>query len=655
MRFSKARRCLLCLCWVWLSACRACDSKTTVPFKRGGPDAGLHDAGAAQAGPQEDPVQSYPDGTREITVAQTRIERGADIRASLLQDLDGDKQPDVLLVTSDDAGQAQLEAVMRSSAQAGPALALSPKPIASSCRTLSAKLRPLGPELGLASVDFMCDAQSGAPAADSSSPVLQPGAATAAAPEPPAPADMPPPEPRDASAHTEHFVFSLGASPRLVLRVAADWQEDAGPVSPELTIAGADADNDQIGDVQVSLTVKGATPDTPPLSLIWLNRPTGLARERQEPEAALQAQADAAHKLLDRKPDEALTRATQTLALHDLLCKESGRARLWIDNSRGLVCGASSGAGKALAVSAIANAKLSALLPALEARHMLERPAYALDARSREQVAKAIGTIRGDTSYVWVAGPNVRLGSAPNLRLPMLGFLDDNTLLIRGPSAQTYDLTTRALTPTGTPGGVLASDAGHAFVLTDIVRGCAGLQVRIVPYGRVIGGIVTGAPSSEPLLSPEPAAPDFAACRDPKHVRSERAGFTLLGLNAQGAVFARGKHLWLLPLDAQGGGIAPARELGKTEALSPLLTPSALDKSARYVALATSEGVALIDRAQDSARLIRSPASCAGGTVSDAVISPSARKLAMLCAGHVYVAEPAADSGLPTRPNSETP
>jgi hypothetical protein len=126
-------------------------------------------------------------------------------------------------------------------------------------------------------------------------------------------------------------------------------------------------------------------------------------------------------------------------------------------------------------------------------------------------------------------------------------------------------------------------------------------------------------------------------------------------MNAQGAVFARGKHVWLLPLDAQGNASAPAREVGKAETLPPLQTPSALDHSARYVALATSEGVALIDRAQDSARLIRSPASCAGGTVSDAVISPSARKLAMLCAGRVYVAEPAADSGATSRPNSEHP
>ena len=652
MNFPKARRYLLCLCWVWLGACRACDAKTPVPFKRGAADAAAHDAGAATAGPVPDPAQTYPEGTHEVTVAETRVARAAgDIRASLERDLDGDKQSDVVLVTSDDAGLAQLEVVPHAASEASARSLLSAKPVANSCRVLGARLRALGPELGLASVDFMCDAQSGAPAADSSA-TQQPPAATN---EPPSPADLPPPEPRDAAAHTQHFVFTLGGFvPRVLLRVAADWQPDAGPVSPEVTIAGADVDGDQVGDVQLSLSPKDGAEGTP-LGLIWLNRTTGLARERQEPEASLSAQADAAQRLLDKKPQEALARAAQTLALHGLLCKESGSARLWIDDSRGLVCGTSAAAGKALAISAIAQARAGNLLPALEARHMLERPAYALDLRLREQVAKAIGTIRGDTGYVWTAGPNFRPGSAPPLRLPAIGFIDENTLLLRGAIPQSYDLTTRVSTPTGIAGSLNASDASQRYVLTDIVRGCAGLHVRAVPSGRVISGVVTGAPTSEPLLVAEPSAPDFPACQDPKRARSERAGFSLIGLNAQGAVLARGKHVWLLPLDANGQAAAPAHELDRSETLSPLLTPSALDRSARYLALATSEGVALIDRAQDSARLIRSPLSCAGGTVSDAVISPSARKVAMLCAGRLYVAEPAAESGGPPRPTPETP
>jgi hypothetical protein len=160
---------------------------------------------------------------------------------------------------------------------------------------------------------------------------------------------------------------------------------------------------------------------------------------------------------------------------------------------------------------------------------------------------------------------------------------------------------------------------------------------------------------SEPLLQPE-AGPEANGCiNNSARMRSERGGFELLGLNAQGALFAHGKHLWLLPLNAEGGAAGPAREIKPGEAVPPLLTPGALDPSARYMALATSEGVALIDRTRDSARLIRTPASCAGGTVSDAVVSPSATKVAMLCAGRLYVAEPAAASGATPRPTSEHP
>jgi hypothetical protein len=238
-------------------------------------------------------------------------------------------------------------------------------------------------------------------------------------------------------------------------------------------------------------------------------------------------------------------------------------------------------------------------------------------------------------------GPNLRPGSAPTLRLPALGFSDEATLLLRGPTPQTYDLQSRALTVTGVAASLLATDSTRRFALTDIVRGCDGLHVRIVPASQVVSGVVTGAAVSEPLLQPE-AGPEAVGCTNTARMRSDRGGFELLGLSVQGALFEHGKHLWLLPLNPDGAAASAAREIKPGEAISPLLTPGALDPSARYMALATSEGVALIDRTKDSARLIRTPPSCSGGTVSDAVLSPSATKVAMLCAGRIYVAEPAA-------------
>jgi len=106
-----------------------------VPFKRGGADAAVHDAAPAAAVVVEDrrrPIR----GHARVTVADTRVERGAgEIRATLKQDLDGDKQPDVVLITSDDAGLAQLEVVPHGATEASARSLLSakPSPTAATC------------------------------------------------------------------------------------------------------------------------------------------------------------------------------------------------------------------------------------------------------------------------------------------------------------------------------------------------------------------------------------------------------------------------------------------------------------------------------------------------------------------------------------------
>lgn len=642
--------CLAVLCLgASLTACRGCHGKTPVPFKRVQPDAGIARDAAAAAEDQAPEALVYPDGTHEVTVGNTRISRGeALIHASLSRDLDGDKQPEVLVLISVESGEAMLELQAHDSALPKAQIALKPAPLGSHCRTSAAKLAALGDELGLASVNFSCEAQTEASLAGDTK--LPDGTEVS-------PLDLPPPEPREAFTLTEHYVFTISQTPQLQLRLAADFRADE-PVSPDLQIASSDLDGDQLADVQVILPVQGAESPSgaaPALTLSWLSRSTGLAREAQQPEASLASWAEQAQALLAKNPKEAGVLAQQALALHRLLCRESGGARLWIDDTRGIHCGPSAAAGRALAVSAIANAKQQQLLPALDARAQLQKSAFALDKKTRDQVNEAIGKIRGDTGYTWYSGPSVRVSSAPNLRLPALGFRDEGTLVVRGPTPQLYDLQTRALTVAGIPAGLLATDATRRFALTDILRGCDGLHVRVVLASQVVSGIVTGGPVSEPLLQPE-AGPEAIGCvNNSARMRSERGGFELLGLNAQGALFAHGKHLWLLPLNAEGGAAGPARELKPGEAVAPLLTPGALDPSARYLALATSEGVALIDRARDSARLIRTPASCAGGTVSDAVVSPSATKVAMLCAGRIYVAEPAAESGAAVRPTSEHP
>jgi hypothetical protein len=644
------RALVLCLAGFWLGAgvagCRGCESKTPVPFKRVQPDAGaVRDAAVAPANTDPEAVV-YPDDTHEVTVGKLKISRGeAAIYATLARDVDNDREPEVFVLMSVETGEAFLELQTSAAALPTKQIALKPAPVGGHCRMAAGKLAALGGELGLASVNFSCDAQT------------EDTLAQQAEGSEVSPLDLPPPEPREAFTLTQQFVFTLAKAPQLQLRLAADFRADE-PVSPDLLIASSDLDGDQVADVQVSFPVQGAESPSgaaPALTLSWLGRSTGLARESQQPEASLAAWAEQAQGLLAKKPKEAGQLALQALALHRLFCRESGGARLWIDDARGISCGASAAAGRALATAAIANAKQQQLLPALDARAQLQKSAFTLDKKTRDAVNQAIGQIRGDTGYSWYQGPTLRPGSAPNLRLPALGFIDESTLLLRGPTPHMYDIQSRALTPAGLSASLLATDITRRFALTDILRGCDGLHLRIVPAQTVVGGVVTGAPVAEPLLQPE-AGPEAAGCtNNSARMRSERAGFELLGVNAQGVLFAHGKHLWQLPLQNDGNASGPAREIKPGETVAPLSSPGALDPSARYMALATSEGVALIDRTRDSARLIRTPASCAGGLVSDAVLSPSATKVAMLCAGRIYVAEPAAPSGAVHRPTSEHP
>jgi hypothetical protein len=626
---------LLCLASVWLGGCRGC-APTPVPFKRGAQDAGP-DASLAIAKPAAAAeADTYPDGTQQIRVSDTLIERPAGtIRASLVRDLDADGRSDVLLVATDENGQAQLEVVPNGANQASARLVLS---AGAGCRGVAAQLGAIAGDLGLASVDFLCSPSAPAPTAQpaDSLPTI----------------DVAPPEPGHELAQTHHFVFSLEATPRVLLHVSAGWDGAGEPVSSELSITGTDQDQDGHGDLQIALPL--ADPSAPQaearaLTLTWLNRPSGLARERIEPEQTLAELAQNALRLVDKQPQQGLTLATQAMRLHALLCRESGSARLWVDDGRGLPCGNSAAAGKAAAASAIAWAKTQAVLPALAARAAMDGPGVSVDKKSRERVAEAVSAILGDTNYRWQIGPALRAPNAPSLRLPALAFIDENSLLLRGPIAQAYDLTTRALTPTGVPGSTLASDSTNQFALTDIVRSCDGYHVQIVPAGSVVSGLVTGHGTSEALLQPQPEAAgagnEATPCAPQARAKSDHGGFVLLGLNPAGALFARGAELQLLPLDSQGHATGTGRVLTGSEPITSLNNPGPLDQTNRHFSLATSEGVVIVDRAVKTAKLVRRPASCAGGQVSDAALSPSGRKLAMLCGGHVYVAEPAAVGG----------
>src|SRR5690606_6441984 len=85
-------------------------------------------------------------------------------------------------------------------------------------------------------------------------------------------------------------------------------------------------------------------------------------------------------------------------------------------------------------------------------------------------------------------------------RQSRVAFVDEDHILIRGEPAQTYDVTGDVVEATGSAGSPLMTDPRGVFVITNVLRSCEGLHLRIVQRTQVVGGIVVGQSASEPLI-----------------------------------------------------------------------------------------------------------------------------------------------------------
>jgi hypothetical protein len=637
------------------AACHGCNDKTPVPFKRNSAvlqpaDAPQPSLPSAPTAPTAPSLPSFADGTQQITLDGASLQRTAgSFRAALGLDLDGDGQRDALLLATDAQGRPVIEIVRREQAQWSTQLTtLALLSDAATCSITSASLEALGTEAVLASLEASCDrAPSTAPSSAPAPPAQAAQAAPAAPPEP---------KPGTNAAATAHgvssyrFVVSTEAAPRLLLSLTTRAPAEAGASAAlKLALSTEDHDGDDHADLRADVEVALPQASTPlQIHLSWLNRPSGLARDLAEPEQTLSSLATEAQKLLPQKPALALPIAEQALTLHRALCREAGAALLQVDGQAGLPCGASAAAGKAAAVRTIALAKTNQLFAALDAVAALDSTAYRIEASLRKRAARALGDFPGDTRYVWQLGPALRAPEAPNVRLPAVAFVDQDHLLLRGVLAQSYELASHSVTPSGAPTSLLVVDARNRFAITEITSKCDGDHLVITPAEQIVAGVVAGRSTQEPLIaaaSDETGGTCTTAAAKPLSRRSR-----VLGLSAQGAVVASGSVLYLVPLTDAGAADGEPRVLADSEPAPQLLAAGALSADGHRYALAVSEGVALVVRGgSPAATLIRPPASC-GGPISDIALSPLGDRVAMICAGHVYIAQQPSAAGEPTAP-----
>jgi hypothetical protein len=664
---------LLLVLVVGATGCKGGCGKTPVPFKRGASNAAA-DAGA----PLPTEGTAYEEPTKTIKVGSNEFERkDGSFRASLEWELTGDDATDAVVIATDQDARASFETWTRPDSEKAAALRSSVALLATQpgCIVEQAALSRLAPDLVLAKLDVSCAGDAIPPetpppaatstAAPGAAPSATPGATstptpTAATATAPAAASAPmptgagtptpttaapasgsqantldlPPEPGTRARALHQFILAAEATPRVLLHFAALPATDPSDTTRlDLSVSSQDQDADQHGDLLVTANIGSESIQASSVPLVWLNRPSGFARDRNEPERTLGSLIEPAFKTAAKDPVAALPAALTVLATHRLLCHESGVARLWVDESAGLACGPSIAAGRAAVIRVLALAKQQQLLAALEARAQLDDPGFKIEASERERVRLAVATIRGQTNYVWERGPDFTPANGPSVHLPALGFATEDQLLVRGSIPLVYDVYKRIQGPSAFAQGVTLTAPAGQVAIVDLVRDCAGRYLRLVPASSIVSGFVAaGRGMDVPLASERPVA---EGCTGGVR-RSDRSSWTVLGWTSQGALLAQGSTLQLVPIDPEGKSAGPARVLGPTEPAPPLLVPGALSQNGLRYALATSEGVAVVERGPTpSTTLIRSPASCTG-RVADVAILPSGKRVAMSCSGHSY-------------------
>ena len=621
---------LLSVALVFMCACDACDEDAgpRVPFgvDTGGP--------SAQADPStgERPAEpafegrageSFPAGTRRVAIEGAPIELAeGEVRSVLAVDLDGDGDRDAMVVASANDALALWHS-RRDGSTFAPARSLaSTAPLAQGCSVSEVSTRTVSDEYAVATITRACP---------------------------------------DGLARTV-WIVSLEAQPRL--RESITVLPEAGRAQGDVRIALRTGDADEDGHTDVLLDVSvipaaggaGSAPvagaagaagtgtaspaaGAATVSIAWLDRPGGLARDTAEPETSLGALAQRARESLARDPAAALAHARAALALHAALCREGGAPRIALGGSEGIACGASQGAGRAAAVATAALAKRGEVFEALAARERLGDPGFRVPAADRRAADAALGELAITDGVRVIEGPAAIVGASPDVHLPLVGFRDDDTLVVRGVAPAVYRVTDDGVTPIvpaeTIEGDVVLTDPSGRWAVVDVQRTCEGHVLAIVRASEVVSGVVAGRPMSRPLLEPR-APPPGAQCPSdlPATAREDDGGWRIAGWAPQGVVALRRDEIRLVPLTVSA---APAGDPIVLDASTPAPAPmpaGRMSPDAAAYALATPIGIVV--RRGDRTTVLRPDAYTA--EVDSVAVSPNGRRVAFVAAGKAHVA-----------------
>jgi len=582
-------------------ACDACDStEARVPF---GIDAGEAPSADLPPTPGREPFQgsegqTLPEGTTRLEVEGAPLEAASGALHSILPlDLDGDGDRDVLTTILDE-GAVTLAHARRDGASFAPLRTLATEEAQEDCVLSSTELRTVAPEYAMAIVDRSCGGE----------------------------------------AARSVWIVSVEAEPRV--REQVGLLPALGRTAGEVSIAFRSVDQDDDGHADMVLDVSVTPPeDTEPatVSIAWLDRPGGLARDTNEPEATLLGLSRQAQASLSRDAGAALLTARRALALHAALCREAGAPRVRFGDAPGLTCRTSPGAGAAAAVAAAALARTGRVFEALDAARRLEDEGYRVGGRARRNAEQALSEMPTPEGLMRREGPEVHLGARPPTHLSALGFLDENRLLVRAEPTVVLDLASLDASPAPVASSAAVVDPSGNLALASVGRTCAGHVLRIVRAADVVAGVVAGRPVSEPLLEAR-AAPAGASCPElPAAAREDDGGWQVVGWAPQGVVAVRRDEARLVPLTVDGASAGRPTILDEHTPPPVPIPAGAMSADGRTYAIATPYGIAVQSLGPPRRTTLLRPQGWAGDGATNVAVSPSGDQVAYLRGNQVIV------------------
>jgi hypothetical protein len=408
-----------------------------------------------------------------------------------------------------------------------------------------------------------------------------------------------------------------------------------------LTVRTEDRDGDGHPDVVAHLSLHDLSGESADVDLAWLDRAAGLSRETAEPETTIAARATEARNALRRQPDRALAAARTAVLVHDAVCGASARLAVLEGH---LDCPASSGLGRALAVTVAAEARRHHLAEALDALAALSRSDASVRDADRTTARDALAAMDG------VARPPVHDATDAHpvpggdvVRLSSLAFLDEDRVLVRGTMPRTVILST-STTIAGADGDTNLVDASRAHRVDAIERACEGYSIVVRPvFGPLDSpslehtlGLIEAQPPPPGATCGTPLAPMAASDEDLSIAqRGDRGGWHVLGWAPQGVLVARDTTLVLVPLDLSGASVGAPVTLAATDpAPAPIVAGHATADASAW-ALSNAIGLVLQRRGAEPRLIVPVSFQRAEGLPIDVAVSPSAARLAWIENGHV--------------------